>query len=103
MAFRCHMCNFTSINSADIVRHAVKKHRNDPSFNVACNIAGCGATYRVWTSLKTHMHRKHQMPIAEPDVGLEAIHEDMGKKNMHAYLQNLHACIITLTHKGTFT
>lgn len=69
--FNCSMCVFNTDNSALLIEHIVRLHKNSPRLKVHCFVDKCGATYTKWKSFQKHIRRFHQGVDIELDFNLE--------------------------------
>jgi hypothetical protein len=72
-SFTCSLCfhrrDFRSF--LELFRHVGIFHRNEPSFQVTCNLSpSCGITYKTYAAYKAHVYRHHysslQIVSADP-------------------------------------
>lgn len=58
--FRCKSCSYSSSSWRGVVRHTFETHSNEPNFSVACVVDGCCQTFQRYSSLTSHLLRKHK-------------------------------------------
>lgn len=59
--YRCSICPFFAADTfTSVIRHIGSVHAFEPGFSVTCGIDGCQATYKKFSSYKTHFYRKHR-------------------------------------------
>ena len=56
---RCPMCSFECPSIAILLSHLRLVHSSDPRFLVCCGINSCTVTSRSFSSLYTHVYRRH--------------------------------------------
>lgn len=53
----CQLCAFVSPTKAYLIYHIIHRHHYDPNFCVNCPC--CAKNFKVWSSFKKHVKRKH--------------------------------------------
>ena len=43
-----------------MLRHTFEAHSNIPGFNFTCGVDGCPQTFRTYSAVRSHLHRKHR-------------------------------------------
>lgn len=69
MAFLCSICHqFASPTFGGVFRHVGSVHAFEYNFNVRCGISGCEATFKKFSSWRSHIYRKHRQELDDqPD------------------------------------
>ena len=68
-SYRCPLyvrslpCPFAAESFLPVLRHIGSCHSFNPGFAITCEIGGCQATYRKFSSYKSHVYRKHRASI----------------------------------------
>ena len=59
--FTCSCCNsFKSLTLRTSLNHYFIVHRNEPNFQLTCNVDGCPATFKKYNSFYKHVHKQHR-------------------------------------------
>ena len=59
--FTCSCCNsFKSLTLRTLLNHYFIVHRNEPNFQVTCNVDGCPVTFMKYNSFYKHVHKQHR-------------------------------------------
>ena len=59
--FTCSCCNaFKSLTLRALLNHCFVVHRNEPNFQVACNVDGCPAVFKKYNSFYKHVCKQHR-------------------------------------------
>lgn len=63
----CPMCSFEGPSVPNILSHLRVVHSHDAHFYVICGLGGCAATCKSFSSLYSHIYRKHSELISKRD------------------------------------
>ena len=58
--YTCQLCSFQVPAKPLLLTHLRLAHSNDPRFSVRCGIDGCCYTAKKFSSLYSHVYRKHR-------------------------------------------
>ena len=59
--FTCSCCNaFKSLTLRALLNHCFVVRRNEPNFQVACNVDGCPAVFKKYNSFYKHVCKQHR-------------------------------------------
>ena len=61
---QCSMCSYFCSDVSNLFLRLVRRHKNAASFIVHCNANGCGASFKNYSSFKSHVKRKHVYELA---------------------------------------
>jgi len=56
----CPLCSFEVLSISSCLSHLRLFHSSDPRFCVTCGIGGCATTCRSFSSLYSHVYRRHK-------------------------------------------
>ena len=63
---KCWVCyKFTAPTLKAVVRHIGRVHSCDPNFQICCSIEVCTRTYTKFSSLRSHLYRKHSKSLGQ--------------------------------------
>lgn len=74
---KCSMCMFEGGDSLAVLKHIVKRHKNNPIFHVQCQFEGCASSYQKWDSYRKHLSRKHGNVVPPEAFEEETLDEPM--------------------------
>ena len=71
----CPLCNFKAATVSTILSHLRAFHYSDPRFLVSCGLSGCTTTLKSFSSLYSHIYRRHPSFIKKRAVVSEGASE----------------------------
>lgn len=57
--YTCRYCSFRCIKWLDLLRHSFEAHSSIPNFSFQCDVQGCHQTFKKYSSIQSHLNRKH--------------------------------------------
>ena len=57
--FYCLFCRFCALSWRSLLRHTFETHSSEPNFKFICGIDGCLQSFTLYSSINSHIQRKH--------------------------------------------
>ncbi len=69
--YACKYCCFRCTQWLFFLRHSFQAHSSVPNFSFSCDVEGCHQTFKKYSSIQSHLNRKHR------NCDLENIRNDL--------------------------
>ena len=72
MVYSCRSCSYRCPSWRSWLRHTFEAHSSEPGFCYTCGIDGCTSSFNLFSSLSSHLSRKHPLfvePASPTEVG----------------------------------
>ena len=60
MVFFCKFCSFSSFTWKELLRHTFEAHSSLPGFRFTCGVHQCPQMFKTYSSILSHLRRKHR-------------------------------------------
>lgn len=71
----CNFCCFRTRFLSLLLRHYSEEHANTPEFHVRCTVKGCLSSFRLVSSFRKHILRKHKDTLKELEKATNLIRQ----------------------------